>query len=56
MPNPLPVVKLDYILARSEQPDLFSTVSTETLGLEGDADGFLPSDHAGIFAEIALAR
>ena len=52
MPNPHPVVRLDYVLARSEPPGMMSAVSAGVLGLEGDADGFLPSDHAGVVVEI----
>lgn len=55
MPNPQPVVRLDYVLARSGVPDAFSVVSTDVLGLAPDADGFLPSDHAGIAVALAYS-
>ena len=52
MPNPQPVVRLDYVLARSEGAGVVSPVSCQVLGLEADADGFLPSDHAGLAVEF----
>ena len=52
MPNPQPVLRLDYVLARSEPPGGMSAVSAGVLGIEGDAGGFLPSDHAGVVVEV----
>ena len=54
MPNPQPVVRLDCVLAHREPSGEMSAVSAGVLGLEGDAEGFLPSDHAGVMVEVDL--
>jgi endonuclease/exonuclease/phosphatase family metal-dependent hydrolase len=52
MPNPDPVVRLDYILLRGS-----GTVrAAHTIGARPDDDGFLPSDHRGVLVEVELER
>jgi len=52
MPNPEPVCRLDYVLARTSGSGDLSVVSASVLGLEADASGFFPSDHAGVSVEF----
>lgn len=50
MPNPHPVVRLDYVLV-SAGVDIRSV---RRLGERPDADGFLASDHLGVAVEVEL--
>lgn len=53
MPNPDPVVRLDYIFAAT---GAWEVRGVQTFGAAADADGFLPSDHLGVVADLQLAR
>ena len=50
VPNPGPVVRLDYVLVGSG----VTVGSARRLGERADADGFLASDHLGIAVELEL--
>jgi len=50
MPNPSPVVRLDYVLASS---DLVVRAAWH-LGEQPEADGFLASDHLGVAVALEL--
>ena len=50
VPNPDPVVRLDYVLVDSG----VRVRSVRRLGERADADGFLASDHLGIAVELEL--
>jgi endonuclease/exonuclease/phosphatase family metal-dependent hydrolase len=54
MPNPDPVVRLDYVLVRATGCAV-TVVSAKTIGSEPDSDGFLPSDHLGVSVALGLS-
>jgi endonuclease/exonuclease/phosphatase family metal-dependent hydrolase len=54
MPNPGPVVRLDYVLVRASRCAV-SVVSAEAVGSEPDSVGFLASDHLGVAVELRLS-
>jgi endonuclease/exonuclease/phosphatase family metal-dependent hydrolase len=49
MPNPTPVVRLDYIFVAPAES--WKITGVWTFGEEGDANGFLPSDHLGVIVD-----
>lgn len=53
MPNPRPKVRIDYVLVRG--PGV-SVHDAYTFGEVPDKDGFLPSDHLGVAAELSFER
>lgn len=53
MPNPQPKVRIDYVLATA--PGV-SVSDAYTFGEVADQDGFLPSDHLGVAAELSFER
>lgn len=49
IPNPQPKVRLDYVLVRGPGVSVHDAC---TFGETADQDGFLPSDHLGVAAEL----
>ncbi len=53
VPNPEPVLRLDYVLLKAEATEPRVRYAA-TLGQRADGLGYLPSDHLGVVVELNL--